>query len=715
MSPARSVAAVGVLRLAAAAAFCLAAALAPAAATADPATDTALAAFVAAIDSSPDWNATSQGITTDASGATVLSGLKITSAIAGMTIDVDALAVTKGTAGNDGRYAATKVTAGKIAIAAGPLSVTLSNIALDDFAVPGGVGFAFDPAKPFSSIVHAYAALAKGHLGQARVASLAVTETLGNATSRVTYNDVALAKLDGGKIATLSAGLLVTESPIPDKVNPKPLVTVRATRADAKDIDLAALLRIYDPPPQGGQRTFQPAVGNVTYRGAVIQLAPRDNLSAPPGAPAGTAGAAAATGAAVTINLGTIALDDLRVRPPERNLSDDIDRSVSKPFTDEALSGDPGGMLNLLSAYSVGHFTAGPIDVAATGIDTIHLDGLSIAAMSLDGIGELAFNGFNVGVKDVASVKASRIAIGGLVMPKGDLLLTGLRTAAAGGDVDVSAIVPTVGFVELGGLDANVTGYPSTHLGKVRFDFANPIGNVPTSLKIDVADTDLDAVLLPEILREQLSRYGYTRLKTDVSGKIAWDEGKKQTLVSGLKLNVKDVGTLTVDAVLNGPTRTDFESLGKLDALLALGDKVSLASGAVSFKDDSIVGRVIADQANGLKVEPDKFRDQFARGLPFMLLPIGSVDFQRKAAPALQDFIRAPGTLTISAAPPMPVPLPTLISAAKGSGVFSLPNLLNLAISGVPGKPATPSPAAPAPVAPAAPAPGATPGTAPRP
>jgi hypothetical protein len=99
-------------RAAAGAAFALALALLPAAASADPATEGALRGLVTAIDGSPDWAATFQGITTDASGATVMTGLKVTSAATGMSVDVDTLSVTKGSAGSEAATAG-RVTAGR--------------------------------------------------------------------------------------------------------------------------------------------------------------------------------------------------------------------------------------------------------------------------------------------------------------------------------------------------------------------------------------------------------------------------------------------------------------------------------------------------------------------------------------------------------------------------------------------------------------------------
>src|SRR5438874_6087731 len=111
-----------------------------------------------------------------------MTGLKVTSAATGMSVDVDTLSVTKGSAGADGRYAAGRVTAGKVTLVAGPLAINMSNVALDDFAVPAGVGFVFDPMKPFSSVIRAYGIIAKAHIGQAKLGSLALSERLAATT-----------------------------------------------------------------------------------------------------------------------------------------------------------------------------------------------------------------------------------------------------------------------------------------------------------------------------------------------------------------------------------------------------------------------------------------------------------------------------------------------------------------------------------------------------
>src|SRR3954470_6783298 len=127
MRPALSVRMPRMLSAALAATFLAAATLAPVPAAADPAGEAALRMLATAIDGSPDWDAAFQAVSSDQTGAAVMTGLKVTSAVAGMTVDIDTLTVTRGTAGTDGRYAAGRAVAGTIRIVAGPLAVALSN------------------------------------------------------------------------------------------------------------------------------------------------------------------------------------------------------------------------------------------------------------------------------------------------------------------------------------------------------------------------------------------------------------------------------------------------------------------------------------------------------------------------------------------------------------------------------------------------------------
>jgi hypothetical protein len=128
-----------------------------------------------------------------------------------------------------------------------------------------------------------------------------------------------------------------------------------------------------------------------------------------------------------------------------------------------------------------------------------------------------------------------------------------------------------------------------------------------------------------------------------------------------------------------------------MTAVMQAPDTVLLKRGTLSFKDDSLVDKAIVAQATALKIDPVKFREQFAKGLPFMLMLLGNKDLQAQLATALQTFIRTPGTITATAAPAMPVTLGAIIEAAR-TAPFSLFDTLKVTVSGIAG----PAPATPA-------------------
>ena len=112
-------------------------------------------------------------------------------------------------------------------------------------------------------------------------------------------------------------------------------------------------------------------------------------------------------------------------------------------------------------------------------------------------------------------------------------------------------------------------------------------------------------------------------------------------------------------------------------------------------KDGSIVDRAIAMEAKKKGQTPEKYREDLAGAMPLtLMLVLKNPGFQEKLAPALQAFIRTPGTMTLTAAPATPVPLTKIIAAAE-SDPRSLPTLLSIDVK-------TDSTAAP-PAAPVAP------------
>src|SRR5262249_56103752 len=110
------------------------------------------------------------------------------------------------------------------------------------------------------------------------------------------------------------------------------------------------------------------------------------------------------------------------------------------------------------------------------------------------------------------------------------------------------------------------------------------------------------------------------------------------------------------------------EMLERAENLDGAGN-LGLVTGELTFSDESIVGNGLDLLAEKLKAPPDKFRQQFADALPFLLSMsalsnpalmtiIRQSGLLQKLNPALKTFIAAPsGSITLTMRPPAPVGL----------------------------------------------------------
>ncbi|MBN9023076.1 MAG: hypothetical protein J0H08_13475 [Rhizobiales bacterium] len=131
----------------------------PQTASAEEAVEAAIREWVAAIDATPEWSARYDALTYDAatdsarvSGLTMTAEKPVAEGLPPGSFTLATLVVTGYVEGPDG-YKVRSVSADGGVMQAGFMTIRLSDIALDDFSAPFGLSFAYDPAKPFSSII----------------------------------------------------------------------------------------------------------------------------------------------------------------------------------------------------------------------------------------------------------------------------------------------------------------------------------------------------------------------------------------------------------------------------------------------------------------------------------------------------------------------------------------------------------------------------------
>jgi hypothetical protein len=662
-------------------------ALAPLAAPAHAAepVETALIAWVDAIDASPDWRASYGSLATDAaSGRATLSGLSISAEKPGFLLSADRVTIDGYAPTTDGTFAAREMDLDGLRLDAGVYSIRFDHTAIEAPVLPTTGTFAWNPDRPFGSAFAALAPLVAARANSARINTATIVETLSGIETQTTYQQVVAQGIQNGRIAAVTAGAMRTDSPTSkpgaDGATPlPPLVTMTAASAETRDIDLNAMLAVYDPARYvngAGDGVWRTTVGHAAYTKVAVDVI------------------------GIAISIDSIAFDNFSLRQPKKPLNLDAPPpSSGTPKISDAIRG-----LDALAPYGIGKLTVTNLDVTTPGIDRMHLDGLSLSEASTDYIGAFSATGIEAGVSGQGLVKVGLAGFTGLTLPPFALLADALDTYVGGGDVDVSSLMPPIAGVEASDVDVAVNNFPAVQLGHLKVDLGNYVDYVPTSVAASLAGANIPASLVPDDRAQKLlAKYGYDRVVLDGGGKADWAANGDVTL-RDMSLGMKGVGLVSGEADLTAPAPTDMAHMA---AVASAPETVSLKSGTVSFKDDSLVEKAIGAQAAILNIDPAKFREQFAKGLPFMLMLLGNKDLQAQLATVLQTFIRTPGTITAKATPAQPVTIAALIEAAK-TAPFSLFDTLKLSITGVAG----PAPVAPPVEAPAAPqqnAPGTTP------
>jgi hypothetical protein len=380
------------------------------------------------------------------------------------------------------------------------------------------------------------------------------------------------------------------------------------------------------------------------------------------------------------------------------------------PAGDEsaAASPSPSDMLRgigaALSPLGVGRMEVSNLDMTGAGLENVHLGDLMLVDASTDSIGAFSLSNFTGGVTGEGKITIGRIAFGNLDLPPLATIAEVVQTALAGGDAKYSDAVPTLGYCEIAGVDVAIAGAPEMKLGRLRVDLGNWADKIPTSIGLALAGLDVPAGMIPsDLVQRLLASYGYDSLEVDAGAKATW-AADGTIAVRDASLAVKDAAAVSGQADIAGIPPADAEHMAVVgDAL----DKLSLKAGSGTLTDNSLVERALVLQATKLDVDPQKFRDQFAKSVPFMLMLLGDRDLIMKTAPVIQAFLSTGGSVTAVAAPKAPVPLAQVADTAKSSP-WSLFSLLGVTLTGTPGTagaalptlpappPATPAPAAPA-------------------
>ncbi|MBN9028157.1 MAG: hypothetical protein J0H20_21880, partial [Rhizobiales bacterium] len=509
-------------------------------------------------------------------------------------------------------------------------SSTLSDIRVDNLSVPSFVNYVFDQNRIFTSLAKGWGIIAKASVDSIRVGRIQATETSEGQTSAASFGSYELRGMANGVIDQVTMGPISQEMPSPDG-----LIKFTIDKIEARKYDLDALSAVLDPDRYAGgvgDGKWRTALGLEVYRNFSIEM---------PGA---------------SVRMGSFEMENLRLRQPKKSFTDFLDTFLSKPDLPD----------NEAARLVRDNFAGlSDLDVTAPEVERFHLGDFHFNDFSSDGIGEIGVHDLDVAIQDKGTLGAERLAVGGFKFPSPELLVSSMYASESGIDFDPMPLIPTMGFAEAVGVDVTQGGKKLGAVDRARIDLGDYIGPVPTSIASDVRGLDLDLSQIDDRrAREMIKGLGYDRLVADYGFRLSWREADEAVILDGFKLAIKDLATMNADATLTGLTRQAIQDPKQLEGALS---SLLFTRGKLSVEDKSIVERAVGMQAKKMNVEPDKFRQQIAGALPLFLMVLKNPGFQAKLAPALQAFIKAPGTMTITAAPATPVPLLKLIETADSA------------------------------------------------
>ena len=597
---------------------------------------TALAEWVAGIDASPDVDATYDAIDGAGDDATI-TGLTINGRE--LIITFEPITVEGYRAVGANGYAFASFTVDTIDARTPTTEIKVTDLTVTNLTVPE-TGYAVDDTKPLSSILDIWGRASQVSLDQISIARIDIGQFQGGLDSLVSYHDFVLADVAEGRIGDISAGPLIMESPTDE-----PLFTITVDETRSENIDFGAVIRVLDPAAyDGGDRDWRTVLDFAEYRNIIV-AAPDFQL-----------------------RIRAIEIDDFVARqaaepfmPVLERLMIDTDLSPveADELTQEIL-------VDLISPWGLGEISIQGLDIYADQIDRFHLGEFHISELSLDGVSEIGLSDLDVIIGGSGYLRIGALALGGLEMPDEEVIRRVLEITAAGGELtEIEEVLPTLAYFEIADFEfAEAASLPVT-LDRMLIGTEGYLAALPTESAFEVQGLGIPLTLIPGEVRRLLTQVGYTELIMDFGIYVEWDEATETLLFEDMHIAIVDAGSINASLEIGGVTRLMLENLDQLKPEQMLGLTFNWAE--LRVVDEAVADRLFEWTAQGTDQPADQYRNEFIIGLPFLLGLTIDRAIAAEISPPIQQFLREPSVLTLTARPETPVPLAVLMAAVDAS------------------------------------------------
>ncbi|MNR76954.1 hypothetical protein D3C71_183400 [compost metagenome] len=218
------------------------------------------------------------------------------------------------------------------------------------------------------------------------------------------------------------------------------------------------------------------------------------------------------------------------------------------------------------------------------------------------------------------------------------------------------------------------------------------------SFDLQVADIKADLATIDDPATKQtISDLGITSLDGKVSMTGSWDLEPGTLAIEEYAFDFANIGRLDMAFSLSGytldfvrsanetarameanPNKEQAEQAANL-AMLGLMQRLTFNSAMISFADDGITEKALDVVGKQQGTSGDQLAQMIKAMTPIVLAQYNIPELQNALSQAVNTYLDNPGSLTITAQPPSPVPFPMILGAGMGAP-NTLPQVLGVTV-----------------------------------
>ena len=215
-------------------------------------------------------------------------------------------------------------------------------------------------------------------------------------------------------------------------------------------------------------------------------------------------------------------------------------------------------------------------------------------------------------------------------------------------------------------------------IGALTVTTSDFVAGIPRKIGFEMKALKVPVDSSKEAMKD-LADLGYTELSLDAGFTGAWDDKAGRVTIDQMSITGANIGGLKLSFTLGNITPEVVDAFKKAEndqaKQMELVQAVTVEKLSVRYDDASLAKRMLGSLAKKQGIPEQALVQQLGAMVPMTVSMIGNKDFEAKISAAAAAFLKAPKSLTVSAAPAKPTPVAEIMGAAM-MAPQSLPTML---------------------------------------